>query len=159
MGQALRVRKAEMAGKSGLTPNDGMSADGTILIVDDDEGVREFLSLALQENGFETVTAASGADALEQAGHVEFEVVLAGAEGMELIKPLKRLPPDIEVIMMTGFASMESATAALDLGATGYITKPLDLRQVLTKVSGSVERRTLARRSLSAPPAPTTWSA
>jgi len=123
-----------------------------VLIVDDEEAVRRSLSFMLEKEGFPTVSAASAAGAIEALREGRFGVVLMDnrlpdATGTDLVEPLKEVQPDIDVIIITGFATMESALAALDQGVAGYITKPLDLRKMVDKLSQVLQRRRLVRRS------------
>ncbi len=117
-----------------------------ILIVDDDASVRDFLCLALDEEGCLTAAAAGAQEALDALSESEFDLVLLdgrlGAdEGLELVEPIRRCRPDVDVIMMTGFASTESAVAAVECDVAGYLTKPLDLGKLTARISRVMKRR------------------
>jgi DNA-binding NtrC family response regulator len=107
-----------------------------ILIIDDDESTRRSLSLIFGKKGYETETAGTGREAIEKAREEFFNLALLDIKlpdmaGVELIAPLKEMHPDMEVIMVTAYASLETAVQALDEGASAYITKPLNMDEVL----------------------------
>ncbi|MCK4697706.1 MAG: response regulator, partial [Dehalococcoidia bacterium] len=119
-----------------------------ILIIDDDESSRRSLSLILGKNGYEAETAGTGQEALEKAQKRFFnlaflDIRLPDVEGTKLIAPLKEMHPSLEVIMITGYASVETAVQALTDGASAYITKPLNMDEVLATVEGLLEKQRL----------------
>ncbi|MFH1914306.1 MAG: response regulator [Pseudomonadota bacterium] len=102
----------------------------TVLLVDDEEGIRTVLSLAIADAGYEVVTAATGAQALELLAAREIPLIVTdirmpGMDGLELLKRVKGDWPDSEVIMITGHGDMDVAIESLRLGAGDFITKPL----------------------------------
>src|SRR3982751_4821907 len=104
---------------------------GRILIVDDEPSVRDSLSMWFKDDGYEVGTAEGANDALTRLADRQWDVALVdirmrGTDGIELQRKLHKAAPDLAVIMMTGFASVETAVAALKNGAYDYITKPLD---------------------------------
>jgi len=122
----------------------------SILIVDDDESTRKTLSLILGRKGYRTETAGTGQEAIEKAQGRFFNVALLDIklpdmEGTELIAPLKTMHADMEVIviMVTAYASMDTAMAALNKGASAYITKPLNMDEVLARVRDTLEKQHL----------------
>jgi DNA-binding NtrC family response regulator len=119
-----------------------------ILIVDDDEGTRKSLTLIFGRKGYEVETAGTGSEGLEKAkqGSYNFallDIKLPDMKGVELVGPLKELHPDIVIMMATAFASLETAMRALNEGASGYVTKPLDLDDVLAVVEEKLEKQRL----------------
>ena len=119
-----------------------------ILIVDDDKNARESLNLIFRKKGYETETAETGQDALEKAQERFFnlallDIRLPDKEGVELVAPLKEMQPDIAVIMATAYASLETAVQALNEGALAYITKPLNMDEVLATVREALEKQRL----------------
>lgn len=121
-----------------------------ILIVDDDESTRKSLTLIFGKKGFETETAGSGREALEKAQAKHFNLVLLDMrlpdlDGVELLAPLRDMQPDIALIMVTGYASVKAAVRALNEGASGFITKPVDMDEVLAKVRDLLERQRLVQ--------------
>ncbi len=125
-----------------------MEEKAHILIVDDDESTRKSLSLIFKKKGYETHTAGTGKEALAAVTGKFFNLALLDIRlpdilGIELIKPLKEINPDIAVIMATGFASLDTSVRALNEGAAGYITKPLNMDEVLGKVADVLEKQRL----------------
>jgi len=120
----------------------------SILIVDDDESTCRTLSLIFGKKGYETETAGTGREALEKAQQRFFnlallDIKLPDMEGVELLAPLNIMHPDMMMIMVTGHASLETAIRAINEGAWSYITKPLNMDEVLITVKGALERQRL----------------
>ena len=119
----------------------------TILVVDDEEGVRYFLERFLTREGYQVVTASSGEAALARLASAEFDVVLLdlkmkGMGGMDVLAELRQRWPMTSVIILTAHASLESAVEALRCGAHDYLFKPcktLDLRESVR--AGLIKRR------------------
>ncbi len=110
-----------------------------ILIIEDEESSRRTLELILNKSGYEVERAETGQEALAKASENKFnlallDIKLPDIEGIDLIKPLQKTNPDMEVIMVTGYASVESAVLSLKMGASNYITKPLDMDKMLVEV-------------------------
>ena len=108
-----------------------MSAQSRLLIVDDELSVRDSLGKWFQEEGYDVVTAESASDALTRLAESKWDAALVdikmhGTDGIELQKRMHEVDPELIVIMMTGYASVETAVAALKNGAYDYVTKPLD---------------------------------
>jgi two-component system response regulator HydG len=104
---------------------------GKLLIVDDELSVRDSLGKWFGEEGYEVVTAENASDALTRIAEQAFDVALVdikmrGTDGIELQRRMHEIYPDLIVIMMTGYASVETAVTALKNGAYDYVTKPLD---------------------------------
>jgi signal transduction histidine kinase len=119
-----------------------------ILIVDDDESICRSLRLIFKRKGYETETAGTGREAIEKAQGGFFnlallDIRLPDTAGIELLAPLKELHPDMAVILVTGYASLETAVQALNEGASGYITKPLNVDEVLSKARDVFEKQRL----------------
>ncbi len=129
---------------------DAMNEQAQILIVDDDVGTRRTMSLILEKKGYAIETAGTGQAALDMANRQTFDaalidVRLSDIEGIELLTPFRHLHPDIVLILATGYASTETAIRALNDGADAYVTKPLDMDVVLSKVQDLLERQRLRR--------------
>lgn len=108
-----------------------MEAQGKLLIVDDELSVRDSLGKWFREEGYETGTAESASEALTRMAENKWDLALLdikmhGTDGIELQRRLHELDPDLIVIMMTGYASVETAVIALKNGAYDYVSKPLD---------------------------------
>jgi putative two-component system response regulator len=129
-----------------------MGEKESILIIDDDEGIRKSLSLILDRKGYDTATAATGREALEKARERAYNVALLDIklpdiEGTELLAPLRKICPDMAVLMITGYASLESAVRSSLEGALAYITKPLNLNSVLTAVRKACRKQPSAMKN------------
>jgi len=123
--------------------------DKRVLVVDDDRLIREMTRDALVQEGFRVATAASGREALSRLGDEgPFDLVITDLsmremDGMELLERVKRASPHTEVIVLTGYASLESALQAMRLGAADYLRKPVSAPEITYGV-----KRTLLRRRL-----------
>jgi DNA-binding NtrC family response regulator len=108
-----------------------VSTQGKLLIVDDELSVRDSLAKWFHEEGYEVGTAENAKDALTRLAETQWDAALLdikmhGMDGIELQRRLHEIDPELIVIMMTGYASVETAVAALKNGAYDYVTKPLD---------------------------------
>jgi PAS domain S-box-containing protein len=125
-----------------------MDEKESVLIVDDDENACRSLRLIFEKKGYETETAGTGREAIEKARRRFFnlallDIRLPDMEGIELLAPLKAMYPDIALIIITGYASLETAVRALNEGASAYITKPLNMDEVLATVREALEKQRL----------------
>ncbi|MBL8228322.1 MAG: sigma-54-dependent Fis family transcriptional regulator [Bryobacterales bacterium] len=130
-----------------------MSNDrGSILIVDDEAVVRESLEQWFADEGYFVRTAAGGKEALTLLGRQRFDIALLdikmpGMDGMELQQGIRSLDPDLPIIIMTGYASVETAVRALKQGAYDYITKPVD-PDILSHAVAKCIEHTKAQREI-----------
>ncbi len=127
-----------------------MSETIRILVVDDEDSVRRRCLRLLAREGYDALGAKTGAAALEIVQSSSCDVVLAdirmpGMDGMQLLKHLKEFDSSIEVIMMTGYAAVETAVQAMKSGAYDYITKPFELDELLHVVRNVAEKKYLQR--------------
>ena len=125
-----------------------MDRKESILIVDDDESTCKTLSLIFGNKGYEIETAKTGREALDKAQGRFFNVALLDIklpdmDGVELLAPLNRMHPDMVMIMVTAYASLETVLQALNEGASAYITKPLHMHEVLAAVKEALEKQRL----------------
>jgi two-component system response regulator PilR (NtrC family) len=125
-----------------------MARHGSILIIDDEEIMREILETLLSREGYSVRVAAGGAEGVELARSVPFDAVIVdvmmpGMDGMAVLEELKKFDDELPVIMITAFASVENAIAAMKRGAFDYITKPFKNDEVLVVIRNAVERRQL----------------
>jgi DNA-binding NtrC family response regulator len=117
-----------------------------VMLVDDEERFLETTTRLLARKGYQAMTATNGAQALEQlAAHdihvVVLDVKMPGMDGIATLKEIKRRFPLVEVIMLTGHATVESAVEGLKSGATDYLMKPCDLDELLSKAEEAFEKR------------------
>ena len=122
-----------------------------ILIVDDDESTCETVSLVFNRSGFLTETARTGHEAIEKARSESFNVALLDArlpdvEGLELLGPLRQTNPDMATIVVAGYASVENVVKAFNDGAWAYLTKPLNMDDMLKAVREALCRQDEALR-------------
>jgi DNA-binding NtrC family response regulator len=115
-----------------------------ILIVDDEESQRQQLAGFLKKQGFSVTAAESGAVALNLCREKNFEVALIdlkmpGMDGIELLGRLKESNPEIQVIMMTAYGSVETAVEAMRLGAYHYVNKPINLDELKLNINKALE--------------------
>jgi len=107
-----------------------------ILVVDDEETIRETIRIILEENGYKVDTAKNGVEAIEKSKRNYYDVALLDIrlpdiEGTKLLTKMKDTVPKMVKIMVTGYASMENAIEALNYGADAYITKPVSPDELL----------------------------
>ncbi len=119
---------------------------GKLLIVDDEMSVRDSLAKWFAEEGYEVGTAESASEALTRVAETSYDVALVdikmrGTDGIELQRRLHEIYPDMLVIIMTGYASVETAIAALKNGAYDYVNKPLDPDEIAHLISKAMAHR------------------
>src|SRR6266581_2229962 len=128
------------------------SRQGAILVVDDEEIMREILETLLTREGYTVRLASSGTEGLELARSLPFDaaivdIMMPGIDGIATLDELKRIDDDLAVIMLTAYGSIESAIAAMKSGAFDYITKPFKNDEVLAVVRNALERRRLVHEN------------
>src|SRR5512146_196636 len=128
------------------------SRHGTILVVDDEEIMREILETLLTREGYDVRLASSGAEGLEMARALPFDaaivdIMMPGLDGIATLDELKRIDEDLAVVMITAYGSIESAISAMKAGAFDYITKPFKNEEVLVVVRNALERRRLVHEN------------
>ena len=109
-----------------------------ILICDDEESIRESLNLILEDN-YDLDFASNGRKVIKKIKNANFDGILLdikmpSKDGLETLEEIKRISPDIKVIIVTGYQSVETAPKAVKLGAMDYITKPFESKEVLEVV-------------------------
>ncbi|HSC26421.1 MAG TPA: sigma-54 dependent transcriptional regulator [Vicinamibacterales bacterium] len=121
-----------------------MTRTTTILAIDDDDSLRRVIEYNLTEEGYCVITAADGSSGLEAFQRQAVDVVLTdirmpGLEGIELLTRLKAMQPDLPVIVLTAFGTIDSAVEAMRLGAFDYLTKPFSREQLRASVRKALE--------------------
>jgi len=119
-----------------------------VLLIDDEDDFRELLGKRLVKRGLTVGAAASGQAGLDQAQGGDFDVVvldvkMPGMDGLEVLRRLRKMVPDTEVILLTGHANMEVAVEGMDLGAFDYLMKPVAINELLYKIQDATARRRL----------------
>jgi DNA-binding response OmpR family regulator/signal transduction histidine kinase len=127
-----------------LAPAGGVS----VLVIDDEPDMREMLMFSLPPSEFEVVTADGGRAAVELLGTRRFDVAVTdlkmpGMNGVETVAALRQLDPDMEIIVATGYSSLETALACMKHGAYDYIRKPYDITELRHLILRAVEKRRL----------------
>jgi DNA-binding NtrC family response regulator len=133
-----------------------MDAKASILVVDDEEVVRRSYARILGEMDCDAQAAADGEQALHAMEQRPFDVVLLdlrmpGAQGLDVLKTIKHRWPASEVVIITGYPTVESARQALQLGACDYLAKPADPDEVMDAARGAMRRKKWALRAEAAP--------
>lgn len=116
----------------------------TILVVDDEASILQSLEGILSDEGFESITVKSGTEALEKIEEVMPDLVLLdiwmpGIDGMETLSRIREVYPNVQVIMMSGHGSIETAVKATKMGAYDFIEKPLSLEKLLLSINNALD--------------------
>ena len=124
-----------------------MPPKAKVLIVDDEERFRITLKKLLTANGLETNAVGSGMEAIEELQQQPYDVILLdvkmpGMSGIEALAKLKRINPEVEVIILTGHASVDVAVEIMKLGGYEYLLKPCPMDELLAKIESAFERKT-----------------
>ncbi len=122
----------------------------SILIVDDEEGMRKSLAILFRKEGHRVRPAANGAEAMHEFGKERFDLVITdlrmdGMNGIDLLKRMQDDQVQIPVIIMTAYGTIDSAVEAMRLGATDYIAKPFEYDEIVHRANRAIERSTTAR--------------
>ncbi len=119
-----------------------------ILVVDDTESVREAISKILQKQGYSVMTASDGEEGINLLQKYDIPLVLTDlkmpkVDGAELLKVAKTISPDIEVILITGYGTVEVAVEVMKEGAFDFIQKPVDKTTIINRVRNALEKQSL----------------
>ena len=130
-----------------------MSTQGKLLIVDDELSVRDSLGKWFREEGYEVATVENAGDALTRLAEQRWDAALVdikmhGTDGIELQRRMHEVDPELIVIIMTGYASVETAVAALKNGAYDYVTKPLDPDEIAHLVKNALAHKRTAQENV-----------
>ncbi len=123
-----------------------------ILIVDDEQSMRDFLSIMLKKEGYEVVSAENGTDAVKAVQNDIFDLLItdvkmSGMDGIDVLKAVKEVSAETVVIMITAYATAETAVEAMKLGAYDYITKPFKIDQIKLVIQKALEKRHLRKEN------------
>jgi CheY-like chemotaxis protein len=123
----------------------GMDRKIRVLMVDDEGQFRETTKKILNRRGFETILAENGEEAIEKLTEspdvIILDIKMPGMDGHEALREIRKLSPDVPVIMLTGHGAMPSAREALVEGAFDYLAKPCDMDLLASKITDAYERR------------------
>ena len=124
----------------------------SILVVEDGKSQREMLRDFLREEEYDVSEASNGDDALRQVEKNYFDLLLLdykmpGLDGMEVLEEVKHISPEIDVVMMTAYGTIETAVECMKAGAADYIIKPIELLELLILIERISERRTLIKEN------------
>ena len=131
-----------------------MAIGPTVLLVDDEAEFVEVLAERLENRGLRVRTADSGEAALRLADEMSFDAILLdlampGLDGIDTLRRLRESNPDLQVILLTGHATVDTGVQAMKLGAVDVLEKPADLGRLLEKIdAASNTKRELAERRL-----------
>lgn len=119
-----------------------------ILLVDDEEAFLKVLSQRLETRGMKVDTSTSGEAAIEKAKAKGFDAIvldlaMPGVDGMETLKRIKNDNPDLQIIMLTGHATVDKSVEAIKEGAVDFMEKPVDLNKLLQKIEEAKNKRVL----------------
>src|ERR1700722_6180264 len=125
-----------------------MSMKSRILVVDDEESIREFLEIMLRKEGYEVTCAEDGQKALEILKKKAFDMVISDLQmpnmtGLELLKSVNEQYPDMFFMMITAFGTTETAVEAMKLGAYDYLTKPFKIDEVRINIANALRSKNL----------------
>jgi DNA-binding NtrC family response regulator len=117
-----------------------------VLLVDDDADFIDVLSERLDARGLRVTTAESGEAALEQAADKSFDAIILdlampGMNGIETLKRLRQINPDLQIILLTGHATVDVGVEAIKLGAVDLLEKPMDLKALMAKIDAASQRK------------------
>jgi DNA-binding NtrC family response regulator len=124
-----------------------------LLIVDDEERFLNTTKILMEKRGVATFTATNGMDALRVMDEHRIDVVILdvkmpGIDGVEVLRRTKQKHPLVEIIMLTGHASVESAVEGLKLGAFDYVKKPCDITDLITKINEAYDKKHVMEKKI-----------
>jgi two-component system response regulator PilR (NtrC family) len=125
----------------------------SILVVDDEKGIRDFLEITLKKEGYEVTLSSNGEEAVELCQKREFDIVLADikmpkGDGHMVLKKVKKMWPETVIILITAYGSLESAVEAMKDGAYDYISKPFNVNELKALLKNALRIRKLRQEGL-----------
>lgn len=120
--------------------------EANVLLVDDEEQFLDIITERLETRGLRVNSVTSGEDAVERVQDKDFDAIIVdlampGIDGIETLKRIKEKRPDLEIIMLTGQATLKSGIQAMKLGAEDFLEKPVDINLLLEKISEAKHKR------------------
>ena len=128
-----------------------MKRIGRVMVVDDEENIRDVLSSYLNSLGYDVVAAHDGEDALSKFKRGGFDLIVSdllmpSVDGLELLKKIREQDKEVIFLMITGYPSIETAVEAIKKGAYDYITKPFHMEDVKIRIERAFEKKNLKER-------------
>ena len=125
-----------------------------VLLVDDEEDFLTMLSERLKVRGLMVTTVTRGEDAVDEIDNQKFDLIvldlsMPGIDGLETLKRIKAKQPDAEIIMLTGQGTIKTSMEAMKLGAEDFMEKPVDIAQLMDRISDAKDNRMLAMKNKS----------
>ncbi|MBN1384346.1 MAG: response regulator [Elusimicrobia bacterium] len=122
-----------------------------ILVIDDEQGLRDMLSFELGQQGYAVTTASSGEEGIEKAKANEFDLIITdikmpGIDGVTVLEEIKKINPEIEVIIMTGYGTIENVVSSLRFGVFDFINKPFNIDEMQHSVKKAVDNYQLKKK-------------
>ena len=120
-----------------------------IIVLDDEKSIQELCKRVLTKEGYIVETYSEGKEVLERISKEKYDLILIDLimpkiDGIKILKEIKKISPDTDVIVMTGFATIDSAVETIRLGAWDYIAKPFEIDELKQKIKNCLERRKLS---------------
>lgn len=130
-----------------------MDTEKKLLVIDDEPAIREGVRRILESDSYKVETFASGQAALERIKQEAFDLVITdlkmpGLSGTDVLKSIKEIHPDLPVIFITGYSSVDNAVEVMKLGAVDYIAKPFTPEEMLRVIKTALEQRVVALEDL-----------
>ncbi len=124
----------------------------TVLVIDDEDSIRQVLSIALKEKNYSVFTASNGAEGIEVFKSKKPNIVITDVKmhemsGIEVTKKIKRMDEDVDVIIMTGYGSEELVIESMRAGASNFIKKPISLNELFTILENIIVKKESKKRS------------
>ena len=128
-----------------------MAKNARILVVDDEESIREVLATILEEEGFTVDTASTGKEAIEKSNDSYYnlaliDIRLPDMDGTELLTAMRKTTPEMAKIIITGYPSLQNAMEAINKGADNYILKPFKVENVLGTIDDQLRKQEESRK-------------
>ena len=146
--------KDRLEATEGFDPDEskGATVPVRVLVVDDEPMIRQLLTDVLGDEGYQVDTAASGEDAILKLRDNRFDFVITdlmmpGVNGVKVCETVKELDPDTEVIVMTGYASLNTAVECMKLGAADYLNKPVNIDEIRLVLARLMEKKRLQQKA------------
>jgi two-component system response regulator PilR (NtrC family) len=142
----------QIQAENGVAPK-AQTTQARLLVVDDERSMRELLSIVLRREGYAVTLAENGRAAIDHLERARFDLLISDIKmpdmtGVDVLRNAKRIDPDILGIMITAFASADTAIEAMRLGAHDYLSKPFDVDELKMKVRNALEQRQLRQENV-----------